>query len=203
MTKGNVGFYNIWKKYKNDAKYFIETGTGPSAHLVESSIQTANYVGFERYYSVDIYESCYNNASNFFKDRLGTDVFLHCGDSVRWLEELLPTIDNKCLFLLDAHHGHAPRKAPAFKELEVISKHHIKNHIICIDDMPIYYGESEICGHSRLNVDSDYRWGIGNSSLKQSCLSINPDYKFDWSPPDHMPGIPKYVLIAYVGEEND
>jgi hypothetical protein len=170
----NIGLYNIWKQYKGDAKYFIETGTHYGGGLY-----TATIVGFEKYFSVDLHAEMINHCRDRFKDRLNDDIFLSCSSSSTWLGKLMPFVKEKSLFWLDAHAFGGG--APVFEELEIIGRNDIKDHIICVDDIPIYYGDGQ--------------------RVKDACLKINPNYKFAWTPPEHMPGKPNYVLIAYIEEK--
>lgn len=81
-----------------------------------------------------------------FKDQqsyLNDSIILINSDSVEGLKKLLPTINEPCCFWLDAHAGAAkyargPKDVPLLDELKLIENHHIKNHIIAIDDSHMF-----------------------------------------------------------------
>jgi hypothetical protein len=115
-------------------------------------------------------------------------------DSVIGLKKLLQQIDEPCCFWLDAHVGAAkyargPKDVPLLDELEVISTHHIKNHIIAIDD-------SHLFGQLQYNSKTgdqicDYR-EITYDTVCDSLLRINETYTVEtMSPYGHN------MLVAY------
>lgn len=68
---------------------------------------------------------------------------LICGDSAIRLPQLLKKINQRACIWLDAHAGAAkyggdPSDVPLYKELEALQNHHIKDHIIAIDDTHIF-----------------------------------------------------------------
>ena len=99
------------------------------------------------------------------------------GDSVEVLKQLLSTIDEPVCFWLDAHAG-AQRYArgkedvPLLSELEAIKNHHIKNHIIGIDDAHLF-GETEY--DTQGNIVCDYSH-VTYDIVKEKLLEINPNY---------------------------
>lgn len=158
-------------KYRKECHYFIETGTYKGY-----GIDAAKEVGFERYYSAEYLASLYEECLKKFKD--DDDVFLYNGSSEECLVEILKSIDKKSLFWLDAHDSFGTGGGvPTFEELEVLKNHHIKNHTLLVDDIPLYFGNGE--------------------ELKQKILQINPNYKFLTHNPDTRPD---YILVAYVDE---
>jgi len=99
------------------------------------------------------------------------------GDSTEMLKELLPTIDEPICFWLDAHAGaskyaRGDKDVPLLKELEVISNHHIKNHIIAIDDAHLF-GIQQL--DSNGNIICDYT-DVPYERVKDKILSINENY---------------------------
>lgn len=98
------------------------------------------------------------------------------GDSSKYLAEVLKEVDEPALIWLDAHAGaqkyaRGVEDVPLLRELDAIKNHHIKNHIIAIDD-------SHLFGHKQISngeVVCDYShvpYSIVDSKLKE----INPDY---------------------------
>ena len=88
---------------------------------------------------------------------------------------MLKEVDKKACFWLDAHADGGG--VPTMEELDDIKEHHIKDHTIIIDDIPVYFSECK-------------------DQLKNKILSINPDYKFTYykSLDIHQ----DYILIAYI-----
>jgi len=106
------------------------------------------------------------------------------GDSVKELKKLLKTIDEPCCFWLDAHAG-ASKYArgdidvPLLNELEVIKNHHIKNHIIAIDDI---HSLGKIEKDSEGKIMCDYS-NITKELLEEKLNDINSDYSVQYIKP--------------------
>jgi|TARA_B100000035_G_scaffold305032_1_gene305406 5S rRNA maturation endonuclease (ribonuclease M5) len=133
----------LFQKFVNQSKIFIETGT-----FSGEGIQCALDAGFEKIYSCDINSEYVERAKEKYKDY---DVTVENLESQDFLEKILPTIDERVVIFLDAHsmphdvydksrgfgddtvkEGVGP--CPLEKELNAIKKHPIKDHIIMIDD---------------------------------------------------------------------
>lgn len=109
------------------------------------------------------------------------------GDSSECLSEVLSEVDEQALIWLDAHAGaqkyaRGVEDVPLFKELEAIKNHHIKNHIIAIDDAHLFgkvqYSNNPaeknkpICDYSHVtpervsdqikDINPNYQTGIAN-----------------------------------------
>ena len=116
-------------------------------------------------------------------------------DSVRGLKELLPSIDERCCFWLDAHAGAAkyargPKDVPLLDEIAAIGTHHIKNHLIAIDDAHLF-GKVQ-CDKNTNEKTCDYT-EITIDNVKEALVKINPNYKIEIiSPYQHE------MLVAYV-----
>ena len=135
-------------------RIFIETGSNYG-----DGIQQALDEGFQFVYSVDIDESRYEFCRNRFKDN--DKVSLILGDTVWFLQNILPIICEPVTFWLDAHKGNG--KSPLMGELGEIAKHGIKTHTILIDDLRDW--KKEKCG-------------FDTEILKKRITKINPSYKF-------------------------
>jgi hypothetical protein len=156
-----------FRKYLNPV--FIETGSEQGY-----GIQQAIEVGFNRIFSIEL-----NHASYLYclkKYVQNKDVTLIHGDSSYVLGELLPVINECCTFWLD---GHNIDSYPLIAELDAIKQHHIKNHIILIDD---------------LRMLDEQKHGLSTEILKKKILEINPDYNFSFEN-GH---IANDILVAYV-----
>jgi hypothetical protein len=110
---------------------FVETGT-----FMGDGILKAVWVGFEQIYSIERSDYYYERAIESFKDF--PNVCIIHGDSGIELEKLLKEINEPVTFWLDAHfseQGTYEGDSPLFCELRTIFNHHIKNHVILVDDI--------------------------------------------------------------------
>jgi hypothetical protein len=158
-------YERIFKKYKSNCDIFFETGT----HFGDS-VQDALNLGFKKIISVEINDEYYNYCLDKFKDNLNKKVFLFLGDSLVHLPQMLTIVDTKAMFWLDAHSD--GNTTPFQQELQLILNHHIKNHVIIIDDIGAY--------------------GCNENWIKETIINSNPNYKFDT---DNCAG---NQLIAYI-----
>lgn len=131
----------IIKKYGADfsVKTLIETGTY-LGDMVNSAKET-----FSSIYSIELNKNLYKAARKRFVNFPHIKIIF--GDSKIILQNILNNINEPCLFWLDAHYSHkwtegssSAEKTPLIKELESISKHSVKNHILLIDDARLYNG---------------------------------------------------------------
>ena len=110
------------------------------------------------------------------------------------MKELLPTINEPCCFWLDAHAGaskyaRGPKDVPLLDELEVIANHHIKNHIIAIDDAHMF-GKMQY--HSKTNEPICDYLETNQENVFESLKKINKDYIIEYcNPYNHL------MLVAY------
>lgn len=156
--KGGIP-HRIMETYKQlddcFSKYYtIELGTDIA------KIASKRYKYFEQglfnreYIHTDELDNDFNTQSTYFNGQLT----LINNDSVKALKELLPSINEPICFWLDAHAG-AQKYArgvvdvPLLQELELIKNHHIKNHIIAIDDAHMF-GKKQLDNNG--NVVCDY-----------------------------------------------
>tara|TARA_Y100001937_G_scaffold12809_1_gene16550 strand:- start:1409 stop:2080 length:672 start_codon:yes stop_codon:yes gene_type:complete len=122
-----------------------------------------------------------NEKDDYFNDEEkykfdDVDLTLICGDSTSTLEKLLKKIDEPICFWLDAHAGamkyaRGDDDVPLLKELDVISNHHINNHIIGIDDAHLF-------GTKQISSDGgvcDYT-EVTYEKVRDKLLQINPNY---------------------------
>lgn len=152
--------YNEWKKngkpvppphiYKQRVvkeygkKYAIST-------LVETGTYNGDMINamkkvFKKIYSIELGKSLYLDACARFKDY--PHIVLINGDSGFELKKLLTSIDNPCVFWLDAHYsaGNTAKggiETPIIQELETIFLHSIKKHIVLVDDARLFTGEND------------------------------------------------------------
>lgn len=125
-------------------------------------------------------DETFNGRKEFFGGKL---VLVH-GDSSEKLKEVLSEIDKPCVFWLDAHAGAKEGYArgevdcPLIQELEVISEHSVKNHIITVDDASLL-GRIQ---HSEGNVVCDYSQ-ITTDKVESILNKINPKFNISYPSP--------------------
>lgn len=117
-------------------------------------------------------DESFSSIGKYCNDKL---VLIH-GDSAEELKKLLDTINEPCCFWLDAHGGAdkyaSTDEVPLMKELEAIKNHHIKNHIIGIDDAHLF---GKIQHNKQGDVVCDYS-NLSYKTIEQKLLEINPSY---------------------------
>ena len=109
-------------------------------------VETGTYLGlmvdvcrreFRQIHSVELSRELFERARGLFqRDR---HVNLIHGDSAQVLRSLLPTIQEGCVFWLDAHYCRGPsargnRDTPILEELDAILQHSLRTHVVLIDD---------------------------------------------------------------------
>ena len=161
-----------FEKYLN--RYFIESGTN-----VGEGIDTALKVGFERILSYEVYEPLYNDAK--IKYANNNSVFLYNKSSIKMWDEI-QFINEPMTFWLDGHWSgsgtgyDSTMLYPLLEELDVIKKHHIKNHTILIDDRRLMRKDIE-------NGEKEHDIiGCSEAEIIEKLYQINPNYKitYDW-----------------------
>jgi hypothetical protein len=115
-------------------------------------VETGTYLGKTVGAMADVFDVCYSiELSRELVDaaqvRLAEkpNVQLICGDSGVKLREILASINEPSLFWLDAHYSQGVtarsiRDTPIGSELDAIFSHHIKDHIVLVDDARCFLG---------------------------------------------------------------
>ena len=124
-------------------------------------------------FHTDETDESFSGSEYYFDNKLK----LVCGDSSEMLEIILSELDEPVCFWLDAHAGASKYSrgdddVPLIKELSIIAKHHVKNHIIGIDDAHLF-GQKQYDSNS--NMICDYS-EITFDKVKSLILDINPNY---------------------------
>lgn len=113
-------------------RVFFETGT-----WMGDGIALALRAGYLEIHSIEINPQYLALTRKRFKDH--KNIFLYLGDSGKDLLSRIRNIDEQITFWLDGHNGfydpNGKKNTPLLAELEQIGEHHIKNHILIIDDM--------------------------------------------------------------------
>ena len=121
--------------------------------------------GFKQVISVEIQGKYYVYCQNKFSSEIALGrLVLLLGNSVEHIPMMLSIAgDRRCTFWLDAHIG-GPVACPILQEIEAISSHVRKNHIILIDD----YYDFGTPAHDNISIDQ----------VQEAILNINPKYEF-------------------------
>jgi len=144
----------------NMSDYFIETGTNTGFGVLK-----ALEAGFKHIISIDIEDEFVVNAKSRFNEELYPQIkfdFWH-GDSGVLMPQMISEIKTPATFWLDGHSFH---QIPLLKELEAIRNHHIKEHILLIDDVRMF---------------NTHEWdNVGHSNIVDLVKSINKNYKITY-----------------------
>jgi hypothetical protein len=120
------------------ARYFVETGTFLGSmveHIAETGAQCT---------TIEIDDVIYQRAVSMLKRK--SNIRCLKGDSAVVLPEVLKAIDQPTVFWLDGHYsggftGKAEIDTPVSAELQMIIDHHVKGHVILIDDARDFTGQ--------------------------------------------------------------
>lgn len=117
-------------------------------------IETGTYLGdmmeaqkrhFTKLYSIELSEQLWERATGRFKSNPAINILQ--GDSGKVLHQLMPTINEPCLFWLDGHYSAGitalgEKECPVFEELDAIMQHSL-SHVILIDDARLFIGKND------------------------------------------------------------
>jgi len=116
-------------------RVFVETGTylGDTLWASKGIFRELSSIELDR----RLYEAACKRFAKY--DR----IHLFRGDSAEVLPQVLDSINEPCLFWLDAHDSGGmtaayPEKTPIWKELSWILGHLVKGHVLLIDDAPSF-----------------------------------------------------------------
>lgn len=116
---------------------------------------------YKHVHTIEIVDKFYQDAVKKFKN--DDNITCHRGDSPVVLRKILAQIDEPVSFWLDAHYqgGSQPNatKKPLLEELKAIAGHHIKDHVIMIDDVRLF------------DV-----YGTTTKEIEKILKDINPEY---------------------------
>lgn len=119
--------------------FFVETGTaGGETAFVASSV-------FDEVYTVELSEELFAAAKNKFKTQ--NNMHFYQGNSPLFLQTIIPQVQGKILFWLDAHYSggktaRGDKDTPIFEELDAIKNSNCHDAIIMIDDLRFFYAKN-------------------------------------------------------------
>lgn len=153
----------------NNIKTFVETGTylGDMVEAVKNS--------FEQIYSIELDHFLFQLATKRFKGF--AKIHLFQGDGGVVLKELLPSINNPCLFWLDGHYSsgltaRGETETSIEQELSHIFNHPLcHKHVILIDDARLFTGEGDYPSVLSLENKAKYA-GFNLFTVKDDIIRI-------------------------------
>lgn len=132
----------IVKKYAKNfsIRILIETGT----YLGDMVEATRNV--FDKIYSIELDKNLYNRAKKKFSK--SSHITIIKGDSSKNISLVIEKISEPCLFWLDAHYSggitaRGDKETPIMQELDHIFNHHVRNHVVLIDDARLFVGKKD------------------------------------------------------------
>lgn len=150
--------------HKGQIKYFVETGSFDG-----DGIQGALDAGFEKIISIEINNDKVMSCRKRFSEEDKVNIIQ--GDSAGILYHSIKDIDEQIIFWLDAHFDFSGTWCPLLKELDEIGKHHIKNHIILIDDLRNWRRDNRYLLERGGTM-------FGEEDIKEKVFMINEKYDF-------------------------
>jgi hypothetical protein len=131
MPSLNLDFLNLLKSDYKNYKIFIESGTG----YCDTINEMVKY--FDKLYSIEIAKLLHKKA---LEKHSNDKINFILADSVVYLNELLPKLNDNVIIFLDAHYStgeteHNGKQVPLLEELEIINNKLSKEAIIIVDDM--------------------------------------------------------------------
>ena len=194
-----MGFRNELSLQNYVSPVFFETGT-----FLGGGTKLALRCGFKKVITIELQEYLYNqcvmgdpsgNGEDLVSEISNGTVQIYLGDSRELMWNLIEPIEDRITFWLDSHIDGGNFKpgltpdvphCPILHELETISRHKRKDHIILIDDL-------RIMGNSH---SSGYGWGYGIilEDIKNIILNINPLYLFKYEHGHE----DNDILVAYI-----
>lgn len=162
---------------------FLETGTFNG----DTTDRASRYIPLT--HTIELGEELYEKAKKRFSTN--KNIILHLGDSAQVLPSLMPILNSKTLFFLDAHFSGGSSvkglvNTPILNELETIKKSGINDAIILVDDTRMFYTPMG-------NVENTIMDGYPTlDQIIVKIQEINPNYTFALLADD---------LIAFVCDE--
>jgi len=118
---------SIRDKVQPPPRIFIETGT----HVGTTTLQMVDY--FDIIHTIELKEPEFRGVQKIIDEKGISNITQYLGDSRTYLPKIIENINEPCVFWLDAHWHQST--APLMENLESISQHSIKNHLILVDDV--------------------------------------------------------------------
>lgn len=153
--------------FKN--RYLVESGT-----YLGEGVEEALANGFEHIITYEVYAPTFMKAYEKFRNHSNVTVLFK--SSIDMFDEI-KNINEPITFWLDGHYSSGNTSYditqfyPLLKELDSISKHHIKNHSICIDDRRLM---------NKTDENTPNNIGVTEDEVRKALLKINSNYKIEY-----------------------
>ncbi len=153
------------KKYR--LSILVETGT------YHGDMVAAMLSKFKNIYTIELNELFFEKAKKRFSN--DSHVSIIKGDSGEKLGLVIKEINKPILFWLDGHYSGGDtscgeKETPIYKELQVIFRHNIKNHVILIDDARCFNGTCDYPTQKKLakfvQKESNYQLSISRDIIR-------------------------------------
>ncbi|MBU6427414.1 MAG: hypothetical protein KGR26_00240 [Cyanobacteria bacterium REEB65] len=156
---------------KYQLQTFVETGT----YLGQTVSALAG--AFKEIHSIELSQDLFLRAKNLFSAL--PHITIHQGDSAAVLPEILKIIHEPTLFWLDGHWsaGITARgefDTPIVQELETVLAHPISDHVIVIDDIREFTGESDYPSVVEVERQVRDKWPDCQIEVKYDMMRIVP-----------------------------
>lgn len=167
---------------------FIETGSHEGL-----TIDKALLAGFQQIKSVEITDHFYLKCREKFITENRVKLYFGLSDQV--IPRMINRVKDRITFWLDAHYTgdkfeYYGKICPVIEELNTISKHNRKDHIILIDDARLF----KITGKLIHNFTGEFE--ISLDRVYDAIYSINPSYVIR-----RLPGLVTNDIIAAIPKE--
>lgn len=168
----------IAKKYKC-TKVFIETGTymGDTVDFLKHD--------FELLYSIELNDELAAKSTERFSKE--SKIKIVHGDSATQLSSILSVINSPVVFWLDGHYSsefqvgdedivtaRGAKDTPIMEELQHISNHSVKNHVILIDDARLFNGTNDYPAKDIVREFVKEKFPNHHFSIKKDIIRILP-----------------------------
>ena len=165
------------KEYANryNIKIMVETGTyrGDMIFAVEDI--------FDKMYSIELDDMLYMDATKRFEKYRNIKIIK--GDSSEVLPNVLENINESCLFWLDGHYmpsigTKGEKETPIIEEIEHISSHPIKNHVLLVDDARHFIGKDSYPSMKEFRDIVSVRFPKHSFTVENDMVRITPSHPY-------------------------
>ena len=158
-----------FRQYSEGCEYFVESG----ARLGKGVYKAIAVDRFEKFFTCELDSSRYQHCVDEFAEF--DNVTIYEGFSTTAFAKILPQLDKKTFFYLDAHDEGGGM--PTYEELDLIKELCSSNtHHILVDDIPVYFPDPP-------------------TELEERLRDINPAYIIERYEGHRIPG---YQMAAYL-----
>lgn len=149
----------------------VETGT-----YLGDMVEAAR-TGFRTVFSIELDRDLHRRAVQRFAARANVTILQ--GDSAQVLPQLLGNLEGPALFWLDGHYSaditaRGDKDTPIVSELENISRHPVRQHVILIDDARCFNGTHDYPTLKELEQSARRYWPGSTFEVRDDIIRIAP-----------------------------